>query len=230
MSDDKFVDRYRIESTRLPGWNYGDDGHYFVTICTKDRVEYFGDVLMDNAGEWSVALTDVGKIVRDELLQTPKIRPNVKLDEWVIMPNHVHAIIVIENERGATHGDVSHCRDALHASHKNHGTSTYGGVEGDACGDGEYRDARSASLQEGDVAYKNVFGPQRNNLASIVRGFKSASQSQIKKQFGLNTIWQTRYYDRIIRNERALNAVRHYIIENPKNWQRDRNNTANLWI
>ena len=74
--DEKFADKYRIDSTRLPGWNYGDDGYYFVTICVKNRECLFGDVLRDDGGacapaydgEYSVALTDVGKIARDELL------------------------------------------------------------------------------------------------------------------------------------------------------------------
>ncbi len=67
---------------------------YFITICTKDRQEFFGRV---ENGE--MVLSDMGKIIQDELLQTPKIRPNVKLDEWVIMPNHIHVIIEICNAR-----------------------------------------------------------------------------------------------------------------------------------
>lgn len=218
--NEKFINRYRIESTRLPGWNYGEDGYYFITICTKNREFYFGDVLCDNGGEWSVALSPIGKIVRDELLNTPRIRSNVKLDVWVIMPNHIHVIIIIDNNdcRDALH--ASQEPTALHASHKTRGTSTYGYIKRDAC---------NASLRDGNVVYKNVFGPQRNNLASIVRGFKSTVTKQCN-ELGYQFAWQTRYYDRIIRDERALYAVRQYIKINPQKWQRDRNNSNDIWM
>lgn len=92
-----YHDRYNIEPTRLRGWDYSSSGFYFVTICTHNRIEYFGDVLIDNDGIASVALSDVGKIARDELLKTVQIRRNVELDEWIIMPNHIHVIFVINN-------------------------------------------------------------------------------------------------------------------------------------
>lgn len=96
-----YQDRYNIKSARLPGHDYASSGFYFVTICTHERVEYFGDVLIDNDGVASVALSDAGKIIRDELLKTVQIRPNVELDEWIIMPNHIHVIFVINDvERG----------------------------------------------------------------------------------------------------------------------------------
>ena len=90
-----FANKYKIQSARLHGWDYSYSACYFVTICAHERVCYFGGVLIDNDGIASVALSDVGKIVRDRLLNVPAIYGNVRLDEWVIMPNHVHAIIVI---------------------------------------------------------------------------------------------------------------------------------------
>ena len=92
---DLFKDKYRIESTRLPGWDYASSGFYFVTICTHERAHYFGDVLIDNNGMTSVALSNIGKIARDCWLDISNHFPNASLDEWVVMPNHVHGIIVI---------------------------------------------------------------------------------------------------------------------------------------
>jgi len=87
----KFRDRYRIESTRLPGWDYAGAGWYFVTLCTKNRICFFGDVI-----DGVMHLSPIGEILAEEWQKTPQIRPKVRLDEWVIMPNHLHGIIVIE--------------------------------------------------------------------------------------------------------------------------------------
>ncbi len=85
-----FRNRYRIPTTRLPGWNYAWDGFYFVTICTKDRECHFGHV-----ANGRMRLSPIGRIVRNEWRRTARLRPDVTLDAFVVMPNHVHGIIVI---------------------------------------------------------------------------------------------------------------------------------------
>ena len=90
--DDKFADRYRIESTRLPGYDYSSDGYYFITICVKNRECLFGDVV-----EEKMVLSLIGKIMGQELLKTAAIRKNVRIDTCQIMPNHLHVIFVIDN-------------------------------------------------------------------------------------------------------------------------------------
>src|SRR5512135_1100423 len=85
-----FKNKYRIESARLRGYDYSSPGLYFVTICTKNRVSYFGDVV-----NGKMELSPMGNIVADEWQKTPDIRANVQLDEWVVMPNHLHGIIWI---------------------------------------------------------------------------------------------------------------------------------------
>lgn len=97
----KYNQRYRIESARLQGWNYTDAGYYFVTICTHQQQHFFGKVV---AG--TMYLSPIGEIVADEWLQTEHVRQHVSLDEWVIMPNHIHGIIVIHEPD--THGDDCH--------------------------------------------------------------------------------------------------------------------------
>ncbi len=88
-----FKNRYRVESTRLPGWDYGQPGYYFVIICTKGRVHFFGNIVSGD-----MQLSPVGEIVAQEWIKTEIIRPNVRLDEWVIMPNHMHMIVVITHK------------------------------------------------------------------------------------------------------------------------------------
>lgn len=95
MGDEYFKNKYRTTSTRLQHWNYADEGFYFVTICTKDRVCNLGEIKDNN-----VFLSEIGKIVFDCWLEVPGHFKNVKLDDWIIMPNHVHGIIEIKNNDG----------------------------------------------------------------------------------------------------------------------------------
>lgn len=88
-----FRNRYRIPSARLPGWNYAWDGFYFVTICTKDRECHFGHV-----ANGRMRLSPIGRIVRNEWRRTARLRADVTLDAFVVMPNHIHGIIVIQND------------------------------------------------------------------------------------------------------------------------------------
>ena len=80
--------KYRIESTRLEGWDYSRNGCYFVTVCTQNNECLFGDV-----PDGIMQLTLIGEIVVDEWQKTTQIRNNVVLDKWVVMPNHLHGII-----------------------------------------------------------------------------------------------------------------------------------------
>lgn len=82
-------------SIRLKGYDYSQEGAYFITICTHDRECLFGEIVN---GE--MRLNPFGEIVRDEWLKTPTIRPNIELAEWVIMPNHIHGIVIITVRRG----------------------------------------------------------------------------------------------------------------------------------
>lgn len=87
--------QYRRASIRLPHHDYTAPGFYFVTICTRDMRCYLGDVKNDE-----VELSEIGQIVEEEWLKTKEIRPNVCLDEWGIMPNHIHVIIqILETSR-----------------------------------------------------------------------------------------------------------------------------------
>lgn len=86
----KFKGRYRIEFARLRSWDYSSPGWYFVTVCTRNKETFFGDVV---CGE--MCLSEAGRIVSDEWMKTEIIRSNIRLDEWIIMPNHIHGILVI---------------------------------------------------------------------------------------------------------------------------------------
>lgn len=87
-----FKNKYRTESCRMKNWNYGWNAPYFITVLNKKTHRFFGNIQRSE-----MILSDIGKIVEKEWLKTPEIRPdmNLELGEWVIMPNHFHAIISI---------------------------------------------------------------------------------------------------------------------------------------
>jgi REP element-mobilizing transposase RayT len=87
-----FRDRYRIESARLPGWDYASAGCYFVTICTRDRVCSLGEVV-----DGMVRLSAAGEIAERYWKDIPSHMPGIGLDEFVIMPNHVHGVVILHD-------------------------------------------------------------------------------------------------------------------------------------
>jgi REP element-mobilizing transposase RayT len=88
-------ERHRRRSIRLKGYNYSQAGAYFITICTQGRECLFGQVI-----EGVMQLNEYGWIVHDEWVRTADVRPNVELDLFVVMPNHLHIIVVIHSHDG----------------------------------------------------------------------------------------------------------------------------------
>ena len=80
------------KNIRLKDYDYSQGGYYFVTVCTKDRLNLFGDIIN---GE--IQLNEVGMIAESELLKIESRYDNVRIDKYVVMPNHVHMIIVIDS-------------------------------------------------------------------------------------------------------------------------------------
>jgi len=90
---DLFNGKYRIPSARLAGYDYGAHGLYYVTICTRNRECYFGDIAVESQGFATLRATKIGTIAHQCWLEIPQHFPFVELDEFVIMPNHVHGIL-----------------------------------------------------------------------------------------------------------------------------------------
>lgn len=99
---EKFKGKYRIKSARLENWDYSWGAMYFVTICTQNRKFYFGDIVN---GE--MILSEIGEIAQRCWLEISKHFTFVELNEFVVMPNHIHGIIIINNPDNIG-------RDAIH--------------------------------------------------------------------------------------------------------------------
>ena len=189
----KFRNKYRIETTRLRHWDYGWNAAYFVTICTRDRVCFFGRVT-----NGKMMLNDLGLIAEKCWLEIPEHFPFVELGNHVVMPNHVHGIVIINKPDDGRAG-------------KPNGVVV---VE----------TQNFASLQQQPPPEmdppKNRFGPQSQNLASIIRGYKTG----VTKQARLicpDFAWQSRYYDHIIPDNGSFERIARYIQNNPAQWQAD---------
>ena len=194
MNDpDKFKGQYRIPSTRWAAWDYGSNAAYFVTICVANRAHVFGDILN---GE--MKLSSIGQSAQDCWYEIPAHFPFVELGAFVVMPNHVHGIIIINKPLVETQDVASRSLQT--------------------------QDVASRSLQTQDVASlpvpQNQFGPQSKNLASIVRGYK-IGVTKYARQNDIPFAWQTRYHDRVIRNSDEQARIHQYILTNPQKWAED---------
>lgn len=193
--------KHHRRSIRLKGYDYHNAGAYFVTICTKNRECVLDDPI-------------VNAIIHDVWYALPSWFPTIALDEFIVMPNHTH--FVVWNNVGIPLAGV------LDAGILDGGNAD-GGVK----------------PQDGGKPCPYVIPqPQKINaapaLGDIVGAFKSLVFRVYLDWIEVNDpsrrakFWQGNYYEHIIRNDRELNAIRQYIIDNPKNWKMDRDNLENL--
>jgi len=216
--------KYRIPSTRLQMWDYSRDGWYFVTICVDDHQCFFGEIENEK-----MILNNIGKLAEKYWLEIPNHFVDVKLDYFVVMPNHVHGIIVIEKENVdenntptiAMNNEPQKINDRCisHTKTRQCLVST-DHVPAD----------KNINKNIGATRFQNQ---GKNTISSIVGSYKSICTKMINKLPNESLfVWQHRFYDEIIRNEIALKEIRQYIDENPLRWDIDRNNLNNRdgWI
>lgn len=197
------TDKYHRRSIRLKGYDYRHPGAYFVTICTQDRACLFGDVL---TGE--MRFNEAGRMVIGKWERISERFPNVELDTFVVMPNHIHGIIVITQNVGA--GLVpAHDRDVAGAG---------------------FVPARDGATTENGATTR--VAPTVGNIVGAFKSITTVRYIQGVKQNGwppfLVRLWQRNYYEHIIRNEESLNRIREYIALNPLQWHLDRENPHRL--
>lgn len=197
--------KHHRRSIRLKGYDYHNAGAYFITICTKHRECVLEDSI-------------VRSILLDVWNALPQWFPMIELDEFVVMPNHVHFVVWILPPVGMPVGmpvGVPHVGMPV-------GMPLAGILQPDG----------------GEPLPYRLPTPQKTNdhpsLGDIVGAFKSLVFTVYYDYIRSNNVskrakfWQTNYYEHIVRNNRELNAIRRYIIENPMHWKLDRDNAGNL--
>jgi len=216
----KFRGKYRIESNRLQGWDYAGNGTYFITLVTNNRECNLGHIENEK-----MVLSDFGKIVESEWLKSFEIRNELILDEYIIMPNHLHAIVILDKTKNDTDGYTADM-------------DGFGGaVVVEAHGRAPLPSAPSTipnADQPSAIPPPNPTYLHRKpeSISSFVGGFKSAINTRIDdfidenhldipKYNRNNHFFQPNYHDHIIRNHDEYLRIKKYIIQNPKKWKDD---------
>lgn len=215
-------------SIRLKGYDYTRPGAYYVTICLQDKYSLLlGEVLNE-----MVFLSHFGEIVRKCWNQLPRHYPNVILDEFIVMPNHVHGVIWLIGPEGCagqgnvgagcvkdvkparTIDDCHDCRDCHDARDEDISDGVY---NGDDSKEGDRREIKARVVRKPS-------GVKRYPLPEVVRGFKTFSARRINELRGTPgvSVWQRNYWEHIVRNEDELQRIRKYIANNPRQWGKKR--------
>jgi hypothetical protein len=242
MSSGKFRNRYRIASARAQWWDYGHNAAYFITICTAYRKNYFGKIT-----NRKMILSDIGKIADDCWMNIPAHFPFVDLGQYIIMPNHVHGIVIINKNKLHHAANTTGVPDVVGAGTVVAGVAPYvvgarTAVETRIAVSTRIVETRLiASLQQQQqqreweqYATKNAqnkktggFAGNKNpmindNLSHVIRWYKGCVAFASRKIYA-GFAWQGRFHDHIIRDDNnEYRRISCYIRNNPANWKGDR--------
>lgn len=202
---DKFRDLYRIPTARLQNWDYGADAIYFVTICTDHHQCFFGEIVN---GE--MVLSDLGKIAQQFWNEIPNHFPFVVLGEYVVMPNHIHGVIIFDkpfnwNEMGVVETPKLN-------------TITETPKLGVSTLPASNNETADHNCQRTDNASKKW---KPDTLGVVINQYKrmvTIHARQIVPDFR----WQSRFYDHIVRDDRSFLRITSYIEQNPSKWAADK--------
>ena len=199
-------ERHHRKSIRLRGYDYAAPGAYFVTIATQDRACLFGEI-----SRGRMHLTAAGMAAQTVWAAIPVHFPRVRLDAFVVMPNHVHGVILIGTDAATDDMDGSVSDDVD------------GSVSDDV--DGSVGATHASPLRArhryAHGPTRCAHGPARRSIGAIVGSYKSAVSRHVHQLHGPRSdlVWQRNYYERIIRDYPSLQRVRQYIYANPRNWK-----------
>lgn len=189
MSDIKFKDKYRIPSARA-AWHDYDGGSYFITICTKYREHDFGEI-----EDGKMILSEIGAHTQKCIEEITQHNPYAEIPLHVIMPNHLHLIVVIDYDK------TPHDKRTVDV------VTTH--VE----------TFRETSLQRKTPIERAT--EMQSWLSVVIRQFKQSITRYAHKN-NIDFAWQTRFHDHIIRDNDEMNGIANYIENNVANWKQDK--------
>jgi putative transposase len=195
----KFKGKYRIESARLKGYDYSSEGFYFITICAHKMQHFFGHIENEK-----MHLNEIGKLAEKFWKEIPDHFPHAILDEFIIMPNHMHGIITLIPKISDV--QTSHCDVSIPNTPSD--TYTTNTKETTQC------DVSTKKQKMADIR------PKSGSLSVIIGSYKSVVSKHAHK-ISKNFDWQERFHDRIIRDQNEFARIANYIQNNPKNWEDD---------
>jgi len=235
MSTPKTPPRRR-RTSRAQWWNYGWDAAYFITICTYNRQHHFGEIT-----DSVMHLSPQGHLANDFWYEIPEHAEHVILDEFVVMPNHIHGIVILQgNEDNVRENDAETRRKFLHEQQQLLEMESNESDEPDVApsrpdalmdvGTGHALSLRPSMRPGADArppADHRSIGQQRfqnigkNTISSIIGGYKSAVTKHARRA-GHEMSWQVRFHDHIIRDGKEFHYIAEYIRNNVDKWKDDR--------
>jgi REP element-mobilizing transposase RayT len=190
---EKFNNKYRTTSHRKPGWDYSSDGHYFITIVVQSRLHLLG-----NVSNKQMILNPWGEIIQQEWIKSFELRNELFCDVFVLMPNHLHAIVTIDNGIKTQNGKNQNLPRV-----QTHGRAAV------------LRNPKSISSFIG--GFKSAINTAIDNAIDAgVNLFPDLGKFNKKNHF-----WQPDYHDHVIRDEPSYNRIFHYTENNPTKWGDD---------
>jgi putative transposase len=190
------------KSIRLPGYDYSRAGAYFVSICIKDRKCLFGEIVNQE-----MVLNDAGKMVDKWYAELENKFQDIRCDEYIIMPNHCHAIIQnigvdpVGADLRVCPDDLRVCPDDLRV-----------------CPDG-HRHGRTSGEHTGSPLHRVIQWFKTMTTNEYIRGVKQKGWPSFPGK-----LWQRNYYEHVVRNEKQLTRILEYIRNNPAQWDTDKDN------
>jgi REP-associated tyrosine transposase len=177
-------------SIRLCGYDYAQAGAYFVTIVTKDRASLFGEIV-----DREVRLNDGGGLVHSVWEELPDHYHGVDCDAFIVMPNHVHGVILLVDGGGGGLNDVG----------------------------AGLKPARGLAAGQNSVRAGLKPAPTLSEIIRGFKTFSARRVNELRETPGV-PVWQRNYYEHVVRDENELHRIREYIANNPLQWELDREN------
>ena len=212
---------YNLPQRKSPRatWHDYNGGRYFVTFCTKNHDLYFGDVV-----DGRMELSEIGEYALQCIEKIPEINDNVAVPEFVVMPNHIHMIVIVDNP--------IEWPDDIRLPQCDSPTDQNGNMMHDSGSVGlSYHDSRNHDSRweepviDDSQLDKNEEMQRRSNccgrLSRIIGQYKSAV-TKYANEHDISFAWQPRFHDHIIRNWTEMNHIAQYIQNNPMKWELDR--------
>lgn len=212
---------HRRRSIRLKGYDYSQPGAYFITICTNNRECLFGEIVHEK-----MVLNDAGNMIQTIWDEMPFNYIGTEIDQFVVMPNHIHGIVFINvgaTPCGYPDSGPRACPDATLCGCPDATTNGYPILK-----------TRGGSMNGEKIGQPQGVAPTGGlSLFDVVHRFKTMTTKRYTdgvKQSGWQSfqgkLWQRNYFEHIIRNDAELNGIREYIIYNPLNWALDNENPS----
>ena len=214
---------YNLPQRKSPRatWHDYNGGRYFVTFCTKNHDLYFGDVV-----DGRMELSEIGEYALQCIEKIPKINDNIAVPEFVVMPNHIHMIVIIDNPiEWPDDEQLSQFDQRL--PQWDSPTAQNGNMmhDGGSVGLSYYGSRCDEPIIDDSQLDKNEEMQRRSHccgrLSRIIGQYKSAV-TKYANEHDIPFAWQSRYHDHIIRNITEMNHIADYIQNNPMKWELDR--------